>query len=85
MMRSTAVVSVMFMLAGCSSATGLSETHRTGSLRASDEVKVIEAVVDNPYPDCRNANAEVTNADLSIPRSIRGYLNHKGELCKKVY
>lgn len=78
------MVLLCVFVTSCSTNNSVSKAATKGVLDTSNEVKVVEAVVDNPFPDCQFLDSERFTADLSVPRSIRGYLaNKEGDVCKK--
>lgn len=73
-------------LSGCSMTSEKQNADMSAFLDSRSEVAVIKATVRNPLPDCSKGDLidGASNADLSVPRSIRGYLKNKeGRLCKK--
>lgn len=85
-MKLLAVGVVSLLITGCATSNVQGDADMSAFLDSQHEVAVIDATVRNPLPRCYSAfkKAETHHADLSVPRSIRGYLKNKeGDLCKK--
>ncbi|WP_286984133.1 hypothetical protein [Haliea sp.] len=85
-MKQLLVLVVTLFLTGCATVSKQSNADMSAFHDSQREVTVIKSTVMNPLPDCSDVSVDnqAHYADLSVPRSIRGYLKNKeGELCKK--
>lgn len=69
---------VMVLLTGCSANYDLQKS----SLAVADKIDVIQASVNNPYPECNPDKEHRRVANLSVERSERVYLQ-EGKLCQR--
>jgi len=75
-------------ISGCSISPLKETPSKSGILASDNEVVTLKAVVPNPLPQCdsvdRTNRKRPELANLSLPKSTRGYVRDKeGNLCKK--
>lgn len=71
-------VVIVLGVSGCATTYELQKN----TLSTDDKISVVQAKVDNPYPECSKDEEATRVADLSIERSERVYLQ-KGRLCQR--
>ncbi len=86
MKNRTGVISIvcsLLSLTGCQMLTATSGSdYPAASLDLTRKIDVIEAVVENPWPDCVDSSAVIRIANLSQPRQARTYLEQE-TLCQR--
>lgn len=74
-MRSFIPLLVLFLLTGCSTTS----QPDTGYLDVNSGADVVDAFVENPFPDCVS---EIEMARLDTSAMHRVYIDSRGNLCK---
>lgn len=85
-MKRITIIGAVAVLTGCATTAKNENADMSAFLDTQQEVAVVKAAVKNPLPKCEalNTKKQTAHADLSVPRSIRGYMkNEEGDLCKK--